>query len=926
MFRLKPLNVLLPFGVLAFLAGCATQSGTNALPHAAGISGSIHGGQQPVAFSTIQLYTVGTTGDGSAATPLLTQTVTSDAGGNFTLSNLYNCTGATQVYLTATGGQVAPGVSNPNLSMMAALGQCSSLGPSTFISLNEVTTVAAVSSLATFMTGYSAVGSNNSDVAALNSAFALAAELANTAIGQSPGNNVPAGMAVPSTLINTLANVVAACINSPGGVANDGSPCGKLFALTKPSASSAPTDTIGALLYLARNPALNTPALFNLITPAAPFQPQAAATPQDFDVQLLPASLLLNPSSVSFPAIPLGGVAQPVSVSLTNTTATTITVDSINTSANFQQTNNCPAALPKGSFCTVQVTFSPTAVPAQTGVLSLNAAGTYTSIPLSGSGVASSNGPVTLSTTSLTFYQTGVAQPVTLTNYGTNPLGISAIQFSSPNYTQENNCGSSLSGQSICTIYVSAGPAMGTFTGTMTIIDSDITDPQTVSLATNASYKRVDDFGIVALHTNSRADIFYGGTYIGTGSGYDFYDFPRTLTGNTDWFLYPSGIDNCPIKVPAQSNPPAYLYGICRVIYLMNPQTPGPRFAHLVSTQGDDVLFTGYGAGSAPDFFFTTSGSTVLSTVDFGSGVTGSTYTKNLYIPNASTATITLTSATPTLTGGAANNGDFSAAITNCSTPPLSMGPTAFNSPTGCNLTVKFQPTALGPRSATLTVSATGGPSHSLYLTGNGTDVAPSAPAAVDFGNVQVGSSAAQAVAVTMPGQNAATAQIMESGSPFTIPGAAYCAQGATPCQFNVSFSPAALGSAQAHLVVTDPLSGLTSTTLLTGVGGVPTVSFSPSSLTFIPRSVGNTSIALPVTLTNMGNAPLVTTSISIGGTNPGDFAQTNNCPASLAPNASCTISVTNTPTFVGPSSASVVIVSNSATSPDAVSLSGTGN
>src|SRR5206468_8722791 len=125
-----------------------------------GITGNVHGGQQPVAFSTVQLYTVGTTGDGSAAAPLLAQTVTSDAGGNFSITGLYSCTGATLVYLTATGGQPGPGITNPNLAMMTALGPCSSLTPSTFIQINEVTTVAAVSALAPFMTGYSAVGSN----------------------------------------------------------------------------------------------------------------------------------------------------------------------------------------------------------------------------------------------------------------------------------------------------------------------------------------------------------------------------------------------------------------------------------------------------------------------------------------------------------------------------------------------------------------------------------------------------------------------------------------------------------------------------------------------------------------------------------------------------------------------------------------------
>src|SRR5215472_16144810 len=58
-------------------------------------SGSVHGGQQPVVGATIQLYTVGTTADGSAATPLLTATVTSDATGSFSITGLYSCTGST---------------------------------------------------------------------------------------------------------------------------------------------------------------------------------------------------------------------------------------------------------------------------------------------------------------------------------------------------------------------------------------------------------------------------------------------------------------------------------------------------------------------------------------------------------------------------------------------------------------------------------------------------------------------------------------------------------------------------------------------------------------------------------------------------------------------------------------------------------------
>ena len=99
------------FALAALLTGCSLSPSPNA--SSAGpvssiqLSGKIHGGQQPVSGATIQLYTIGTSSDGSASTPLLTQTVTSDSGGNFTLTNLYSCNSATLVYLTATGGTPA---------------------------------------------------------------------------------------------------------------------------------------------------------------------------------------------------------------------------------------------------------------------------------------------------------------------------------------------------------------------------------------------------------------------------------------------------------------------------------------------------------------------------------------------------------------------------------------------------------------------------------------------------------------------------------------------------------------------------------------------------------------------------------------------------------------------------------------------------
>ena len=278
---------------LALLDGCTSPIArpTGPAESSVVVTGAVHGGQQPISGSTIQLYTVGTSADGSAATPLLTSTVTTDANGGFTLTGLYGCSSATQVYLTASGGNPGLSGNNANIALMAALGSCSSLTSSTFISVNEVTTVAAAAAFAPYMRSASAIGSASSDASALAAAFLVANEFVNTASGQSPGANVPAGLIVPVAEINTLADILSACVNSPGGAAGSGTNCGTLFTLTTPTNGSAPADTIAALLNLANNPALNTSSLFGL----APVQSAFSAAnlhllPMIFSVKMASAA------------------------------------------------------------------------------------------------------------------------------------------------------------------------------------------------------------------------------------------------------------------------------------------------------------------------------------------------------------------------------------------------------------------------------------------------------------------------------------------------------------------------------------------------------------------------------------------------------------------------------------------------------------
>jgi hypothetical protein len=64
---------------------------------------------------------------------------------------------------------------------------------------------------------------------------------------------------------------------------------------------------------------------------------------------------------------------------------------------------------------------------------------------------------------------------------------------------------------------------------------------------------------------------------------------------------------------------------------------------------------------------------------------------------------------------------------------------------------------------------------------------------------------------------------------------------------------------------------------------GSTVVSLSPTSFAFGSQSVGTTSAAQTLTLSNTGKAALSITSLGVKGTNASNFAQTNTCSKSLA-------------------------------------------
>jgi hypothetical protein len=105
----------------------------------------------------------------------------------------------------------------------------------------------------------------------------------------------------------------------------------------------------------------------------------------------------------------------------------------------------------------------------------------------------------------------------------------------------------------------------------------------------------------------------------------------------------------------------------------------------------------------------------------------------------------------------------------------------------------------------------------------------------------------------------------------------------------------------------------------------VATASLSATSEAFGNQVINTTSATKTVTLTSTGTASLGIAGITITGTNWGDFHETNNCPASLAPTIKCTISVTYTPTVLGAETAGLAVADDATNSPQMVALTGTG-
>ena len=624
----------------------------------------------------------------------------------------------------------------------------------------------------------------------------------------------------------------------------------------------------------------------------------------------------LSPGTANFNGVTVGVTSSPQTITLTNTGTGALNITSIGVAganpADFAQTNNCPASLAVNQSCAINVTFTPTATGPRSANLSIidNASNSPQGASLSGTGQAAAAPIVSFNPTSLTFGSQNVgtssaAQTVTLSNVGTASLNIGSIAMSGLNagdFSSTNTCPSVLAANASCTINVTFSPAAGgTRSASLTVTDNAADSPENVSLTGSAFSPTV---------------FFQDGFESG-----DFSLWNVPSSDSTGQRTIQTQVVNSGANAAAFTNSSGQYGYIYTALASPQPQTFTRFYLQLTNAASSTQLAVGRNANGnntweidydsnrhGLDFYFWNSSGTVYSLFSATNSLTVNTW-YCIEIGDTQTAT---GQAQAWLNGTSLGvvNADLSNANPFARLMLLNIVPGTFY----------FDDVAVsnfynGP--------VTSKPAASVN------------PGSLAFGNQVVGTTSTAQV-VTLSNQGTAPLTISSIALGGTNAGdfaqTNNCPTGSnilgvnSSCTINITFTSGAAGARSGTLVITDNDPTGTQSVLLSGSGTVAGITLTPTSLTYSSRVVGTTSTAQTITVKSTGTAPLSISSITLSGTNPGDFAQTNNCPTgsnTLAINATCTINVTFSPTASGTRSATLAIADNAATHVQNVSLSG---
>jgi sugar lactone lactonase YvrE len=284
------------------LSGCGSGSNGPGNPNdppppqgpVAGVSfqGVVLKGAVKVDAATVQLYAAGTSVNGSASTALLSSPLTTESDGSFTVPSTFSCADkSTILFLLVKGGDSSQGNTDSSW-LVAPVGRCGDLSSNTFITVDELTTVAFTYAFAPFLAPGGNLGASSTNIVGLTNALMTAQTLVNTSTGAFLGANRPTNVTVPVAKLDALAGLLTPCA--------EGVDCATLFSLTTVAGQAPPTNTLDAMLNIARHPANNVGAIYTLSSLRGGFVPTLTTAPPDWTIAItLTGGGLSGPTSIA---------------------------------------------------------------------------------------------------------------------------------------------------------------------------------------------------------------------------------------------------------------------------------------------------------------------------------------------------------------------------------------------------------------------------------------------------------------------------------------------------------------------------------------------------------------------------------------------------------------------------------------------------
>ena len=200
------------------------------------------------------------------------------------------------------------------------------------------------------------------------------------------------------------------------------------------------------------------------------------------------ASASLTPSTITFATQLIHTSSPSQAVTLTSTGSTALTISKIATTAQYSQTNNCTPSLAPTASCTINLTFSPNNTGTQQGSLTVNddSVGNPQTVALTGNGTAMSSSTTSLNLGSEPIGTSSAPQSFTVTNIGSSTVSITSIGITglqASNFSEINNCGTSLAAGANCTITVTFTPQVtGVLHANVSVSDTGGGSPQLIHL------------------------------------------------------------------------------------------------------------------------------------------------------------------------------------------------------------------------------------------------------------------------------------------------------------------------------------------------------------------------------------------------------------------------------------------------------------